>query len=1061
LPGSIGVITGKYVLRHTIAYLVTQAALDLNPKRKKNLRKRSNARVKGHDILHTTSADITERRKMEEELKNREERYRSLFQNSRDAICITAPDGKFIDFNQAWLDLFGYDREEMLRLGVREIYADPASWEKFLQEMRKKGFVKDYELKVRRKDGAERDCLLTSAPWRASDETVLGYQGILRDMTERKRIKKELAESEQNYRDLTDNAATGMTTVDLKGRFTYVNRVMADFIGHSAQDLMGRPFKDYIHPEDRGRIMRLFLNVILLRRMPREVELRAMGPDGIVHHLLMRPSRIRMDGKTVGFSAVMIDITERRRMEDELRRSEERFRKIFQSSPIPALITSIEGPILDVNDAWVRMSGYSREEATGHSTIELGMMPDLGQRDRTLKDLLKKRRLSNLEMTRRTKSGELRDLLNTIELVELGGQKCILNMQVDITERKRTEEALKSSEQRLRILFEYAPDAYYLNDLKGILIDGNKAAEKTTGFKKEELIGKSFLSLKLLPPEQIPKAAALLLKNALGQPTGPDEFTLNRKDGNLITAEIRTYPVKIRDESLVLGIARDITERKRLENELKRHSENLEKLVEERTHDIRESEEKYRLLVDNMTDAVFAIDLEGNLTYCSQAGEKMTGYSLQQLLSMNISDLIAPEHLARIQQRLRARVSGEKHLPAHQFELIRADGKRLPVEMSTSPLLKEGHLVGIQGIARDITERKRAEEDLRESEQKFRRIFNASLDGIYVTSIDGKILDMNPAGVSMLGFDSLDELQRVNITTLYVKPEERKRLIELARKGPVRNFDVQFKRKDGTIIDCILNVYPLRDEMGRMIGLQGAIIDITERRHMERMRDEFVADVTDELLTPLVSMKGYIDYVLKEKLQSLPEDIVSSLQVVRRNTDRLLDLTNDLVDIRRMETRKLKLNLQPLNLREIVEQCVTETHPLIAKKQSLRVELPEGPLPIQGDPARLSQVLMNLLSNAVKYTPEGEIILRVKAMEDAIEVQVSDTGIGIKKEDLPRIFEPFAAIKKPTYVKGAGLGLSITKGLVEAHGGRIWAESAGEGKGATFTFTIPKRKEVD
>ncbi|MBA7482134.1 Non-motile and phage-resistance protein [subsurface metagenome] len=151
----------------------------------------------------------------------------------------------------------------------------------------------------------------------------------------------------------------------------------------------------------------------------------------------------------------------------------------------------------------------------------------------------------------------------------------------DITERKRVEEALKSSEERLKILFEFAPDGIYLNDLKGNFIDGNKAAEEITGYKRDELIGKSFLKLKLLPLEQIPRAAALLAKNALGKPSGPDEFILNQKDGSQIPVEIRTFPVKIKGKTLALGIARDITERKRAERELQEKNEQLDAQNEE------------------------------------------------------------------------------------------------------------------------------------------------------------------------------------------------------------------------------------------------------------------------------------------------------------------------------------------------------------------------------------------------------------------------------------------------------------------------------------------------
>jgi hypothetical protein len=228
------------------------------------------------------------------------------------------------------------------------------------------------------------------------------------------------------------------------------------------------------------------------------------------------------------------------------------------------------------------------------------------------------------------------------------------------------------------------------------------------------------------------------------------------------------------------------------------------------------------------------------------------------------------------------------------------------------------------------------------------------------------------------------------------------------------------------------------------------------------MKERFVSTVTHELRTPLVSISGYTDLALKGKFGSLSEDMESGLKIIKRNVDRLVNLTGDLLDIQRMESGKLELKISPLDLKEIIDHCVAEIKPLLKEKQELTVQVPDVLPTIQGDRIRLSQVLMNLLSNAAKFTPQGGTIkLSVKDEEDIVEVQVSDTGIGINKEDLQRVFEPFATIQKPTYIQGTGLGLSVTKGLVEAHGGRIWAESEGEGKGATFTFTLPKRKQEE
>jgi signal transduction histidine kinase len=192
----------------------------------------------------------------------------------------------------------------------------------------------------------------------------------------------------------------------------------------------------------------------------------------------------------------------------------------------------------------------------------------------------------------------------------------------------------------------------------------------------------------------------------------------------------------------------------------------------------------------------------------------------------------------------------------------------------------------------------------------------------------------------------------------------------------------------------------------------------------------------------------------------LSENMKSNLEIVKRNTDRLLQLTGELLDLRRMESGRLELNKENLDYQEIIKNCLEEIIPLFEEKQQiLNIQLPPGQLNIQADKIRLSQILMNLLSNANKFTPEERgISVTVENTNGEIRTTISDSGIGIRKEDIDRIFEPFSSIKKPTYIKGTGLGLSVTKGLIEAHGGRIIVKSQGEGKGASFTFNLPKSK---
>ena len=275
---------------------------------------------------------------------------------------------------------------------------------------------------------------------------------------------------------------------------------------------------------------------------------------------------------------------EGKRVKTELKESEKKYRDLVEETPIGIANISIRGKIIYINQRLEKISGYSREEVVGKDVFKLGLFSN--EMLKLLKERLKVRFRGGSVHQRREirfkcKDGKWIWIEITAMLIKKWGVPSSLRITVqDITERKKAEEELRDSEERLKILFDYAPDACYVNDLKGKFIDGNKAAERVIGYKREELIGKSFLKLKLLSFSEIPKAAKLLAKNLQGLPTGPDEFVLNRKDNSKVIVEISTYPVKIKGNTLVLGIARDITERKRAEQKIKQGYKKLQRTTE-------------------------------------------------------------------------------------------------------------------------------------------------------------------------------------------------------------------------------------------------------------------------------------------------------------------------------------------------------------------------------------------------------------------------------------------------------------------------------------------------
>jgi len=269
---------------------------------------------------------------------------------------------------------------------------------------------------------------------------------------------------------------------------------------------------------------------------------------------------------------------------------------------------------------------------------------------------------------------------------------------LDITEARKTQEKLKNSEERLRILFEFAPDAYYLNDLKGNFIDGNKAAEEVTGYSRGELIGKSFLKLKLLPQSQIPKAAKLLVMNAMGKPTGPDEFILNRKDGTQVPVEIRTFPVKIEGQTLVLGIARDVSIRKE-----------AERLV-------LENQQKFAGLFNSSPEAAAFLDSGFHILDINPRFISLFGFSIDEIQGKHIDDVVVQKNLMEEAEMLNKKAA--KGYIYYDTVRMRKDRSLIPVSVSAAPIFIQDQLKGYIVVYKDISQLKKADEELREAMKK-------------------------------------------------------------------------------------------------------------------------------------------------------------------------------------------------------------------------------------------------------------------------------------------------------------------------------------------------------
>jgi len=534
----------------------------------------------------------------------------------------------------------------------------------------------------------------------------------------------------------------------------------------------------------------------------------------------------------------------------------------------------------------------------------------------------------------------------------------------------------------------------------------------------------------------------------------------------------------------------------------------LERTVQERTSqlqenitkrkeiekELRESEERYRALVETSSDWVWEVDANMRYTYGDTKVQKILGYTSEEVIGRTPFELM-PSEKAELFRAEFDEIAADRRPFSCVINVNRhRDGREVVLETSGVPILGPGGaLLGYRGMARDVTERFLAEKALRESEERFRKVIEDSPLGIG-TSHDGSILYVNKKYLQIFGYQGKDEVQGLPVTSQWA-PELREKIAENMRLRSLgHDLSDEFQgiaiRKDGSEFHA--HVYASLVQLSEGPSSMVFISDITERveaeeklrkyrSHLEEMIQErtaelvvakeraeaadhtksvFLATMSHELRTPLNSIIGFTGLLQQELTGPLNEEQKKQLAIVRASGAHLLNLINDVLDISRIEAGQLQVFLEPFDLREAIERVAQTSRPMAEKKGvELEVKIASDVNTISSDRRRVEQILINLLSNAVKFTEEGKIQVVCSLEGREVSVNVIDTGIGIKSEDMDRLFVPFQQVQTGAarQFDGTGLGLSICKKLLDLLGGKIAAHSEW-GKGSTFSFTLPVQR---
>ena len=732
-------------------------------------------------------------------------------------------------------------------------------------------------------------------------------------------------------------------------------------------------------------------------------------------------------------------------MKESLKDNEEFFREAFDLSPDAINVNRLQdGMYVMVNDGFTNISGYSKEELIGKTSMELNIWAEPADREKLVKGLKEAGKVSNLETRFRMKSGEIRHGILSAVLFQIEGDPHILSLTRDITDRKEFEDALKKSEAKYKQLMDLAPDGILLGLHDGTITGVNSSMLKITGRTSEELIG--FNGEKLFSPEELksnPLRYDILNKGELVK----RERNILRPDGTSFPVEMHTTMMP---DGTYQSFYHDISVRRNAEYELRKLSR----------------------AVEQSPTAIVITDPEGTIEYVNPKLCETTGYAREELLGQNPRIWSSHEKTKEEYRELWETIKSGKEWKG-EFHNRNKNGDLFWESALLSPIKNEkDEITHFLGIKEDITLRKILEEKTISSEKRYREIYAANPIPSFIFYEDTlEFIEVNDAAILNYGY-TREEFSAMTLKD--IRPAEDidafLGMLKDIWKAPVHNTVNRHMRKNRSIFPAEITSHSLPEKNGRRSRLMMAT-DITERFNAaeqmklakekaeasDKLKTTFLNNISHEVRTPLNGIMGFVDIITQPDLSD--RDKKESFMMLVESSNRLLDTITNYMDISLLTSGSMSVIIKDFNPVAVLKELYKNYEKLCLEK-NLRLVLDIPPhyeeLSVSSDIELFSKAYSHLLDNAVKFTDYGSIHFGLRKTSDHLEFFVKDTGLGISQSSLKSIFDPFF---KGVHVlsgqsQGSGLGLTIAKGLIELLGGKISVKSD-TGKGSTFSFIIP------
>jgi PAS domain S-box-containing protein len=961
----------------------------------------------------------------------------NILSTMSDVLFLLNADGNIIDVNQASMKITKFNRHELINQNIDFLFTNGSSNPTDFLEHIRSDESSHQILTLKDKNNKLIPVGLSCSSIKNHEGSVTAILCIAREIKEGIQAEKSIKEIEESYHYLFNKTPAMLISIDIKFKIFTVSDSFCSKMGYKQKEVIGRKLTDFLTKDSKNDLVRTIFPEFLKKGSIEQRTLKIKKNSGEIINALV--SLVAQKKEKEEIATTLVTITDISELKTNANRVHVLTRAIEQSSSL-IIVTDFNGIIEYANPKFTEVTGYTAEEIIEKKIGNLISGDENTAEFSRIWDKLIMESEWHGEFQNKKKNGENFWTYTSISPIinDVGEITHFIAVQEDLTDRKKVEVKINS----LAKFANENPQPVIRVSPAGKVLYSNKA---TTPL---------YACVVAIENEFLPKDLQKIVKEVYENNTMREiEFACQDKTYNLVFTPIL-------EEEYINIYGYDITEGKNAEKSLIT------------------SEEKYRNLIDNIQDGVFIIQDE-KFQFINDSFAKMVGYKIEELQGASFDKIVAPEDLEMVTERYKRRQAGEKVPNEYEFRMFHKDGRKRVYVNMTVGLINFKDKIASMGTVKDISKRKKAEERLRISEEKYRTLFEDSRDVIYISTPGGRFLDINPAGLELFGYSSKEEIMKINITTdLYRDPEARdnfKNLME--QQGFVKDYRDELKTKNNETLIVLETSTPLKDSNSNTIAYRGIIRDVTQELALEAQLQQsqkmeavgnLAGGIAHDFNNLLTAINGFAEISVIRFKEGNPHrnNLLSILKAAKRASN----LTRQLLAF----SRKQVIEPIIMDVNHLITDLLKMLQRLIGENITINLELSNNIGHIKADPGQIEQILVNLIVNSrdaindeshkaskkliTIQTFSAELNAQYRMTHPGssegrhVVISVSDTGVGLSPKIQNKIFEPFFTTKPMG--KGTGLGLATVYGIVKQNNSAIYVYSE-PGKGTTFKIYWP------